>query len=249
MPIQRYNDQNIDLLAAVFQRRYEPNFALGNAVSLLAMLPAIRGVWSFASVDSAVVNDNSGQGRGLTISGMTTGLQGLAQYGDFDGANDYLHRPTETDLQITGALSMGAWVYFDALAEHGILGKWLAAGNLRGYRLYRTAGGLIEFAVSADGTATTVKQSAAVANSTWVFVGGRYTPSTSVSVVVNRTWLDNVAAIPAAIYGTAVDLEAGRTDGGSYLNGRIALAFLAAESLSDAEFGVIYEQTRALFGV
>jgi len=248
MPIQYYNDQNIDLLAAVFQRRYEPNFALANALSVLAALPGMRMVWGMGGRDSNAVVDNAGMGRVGAINGVTFGVSGIAAYADFDGVNDYLRRPDEDGLRITGALTIGAWVYFDAAGEAGILSKWLAAGNLRCYRLIRTAGGLIEFAISADGTATTVVDSAAVSDSTWYFVAGSYDPSTSLKVYVNRTAVSNVTSIPAAIYASTADFEGGRTDAGSYMNGRQAFSFVAASTLTAAQLGVIYEQTRALFG-
>ncbi len=249
MPLQVYNDQNIDLLAGVFQRRREPNFAQSNALGILAMLPGVRLAWGMGGRDTDAVADDSHLGRVGALYGPTFGTQGLAAYADFDGSNDYIRRPDEDGLRLTGALSLGAWVYFDAAGEAGILDKWRTASDNRGYRLYRTAAGLIEFAISTDGAAETVVQSAAVTDAAWYFVGASFEASTALRIYIGRTAVANVAAIPASVFASTADFEAGRTNGGSYLNGRIALAFVTATTLPAAQFGVIYEQTRALFGV
>lgn len=251
MPLQRYNDQNIDLLASVFQRRREPNFAAGMS-SVGTMTPNILGFWPFSSADQISVADISGQGRIMAILGgfsLTQVSARLAQYGTFDGVNGYLKRPSEPETAMTDALSVGAWVNFGASgADQGIIGKWYTTGNQRGWRIYRSAANAIVFEVSADGTATTSVTSAVVAGSAWTFVSGVYLPSTSIKVGIGRTKVSNTTAIPASIFASVEALEFGRTNRSNYMTGDMALAFLANSS-SDSMVDVIYEQTRDLFGV
>ena len=250
MPVQKYNDQNSDLNATVFQRRWEANFHMAQAISLMQSLPALRGLWPFSATEAETIYDLSGEGRMLYLSGQTLANFGLVQYGDFDGVSDYATRPDETGLSVTGALSLGGWFYFDANgAEQGLISKWYSTGNQLGYALVRSAANAIVAEITTDGATGVFATSAAVASGGWHFCGFRFEPSVSLSVCVDRTWVDNVTAIPASIFASTENLDVGRVNRGSYFNGRACLLWLAADDLPKAEFAVIYEATRALFGV
>ncbi len=251
MPLQKYNDQNIDLLASVFQRRNEPNFAAGMS-SIGMMLPRVVGFWPFSSYDSISLVDVCGQGRNLAYFGGFSVAQSssfLQQYGSFDGVNGYLKRPSEPDLEFTGAFTAGIWAYFGANGvDQGIIGKWYVTGNKRGWRIYRSAANAIVFEISSNGTLTTSVTSAVVPINTWTFISGVYTPSTSLKVGIGRTKVTNTTTIPASIYASNEALELGRTDRSNYMTGSMAMAIIAGAA-SSSMIDIYYEQTRAMFGV
>lgn len=249
------NAKMVDLLAAVFQRRYEPNFALGNIASTLAAHKGAIGAWLPGAADMGVtpaeIPDVTGSGRTLAGMGvLSTSQAGLSSYISMDGATNYLTRPTETGIELTGALSVGGWFYFNSSgADQGMISKWYGITPQRAYRLYRAAAGILYFDVSPDGTAVTSVTSSAVADNTWVFCGGYYVPSTTLAVVINRTWFRNAVAIPAAVFNSSEPLDIGRTTRAFYMPGRVAAAFVCRGALSETDFNNFYEQTRALFNV
>jgi len=69
------NSEQVNLLRADFQARYEPNFALANAVSTILALPGLRAFWPLSSVDYATATqgrDIAGGGYHLTNNNTAT---------------------------------------------------------------------------------------------------------------------------------------------------------------------------------
>ncbi len=256
----RYKDNLTD-----FQRRYEPNFAAGQAISTMLALPGLRGLWPmsvFASGGDAL--DLSGCDKTLTYNGNPTyHYAALHPHIYFDGTGDYLSRPDEAHFDISGTesyvaaymqgLTLGGWFYFNANgASNGAIGKWLTGGNQQAYLLYRTNTNVINFLVSYDGSNNSGANSGAYTTiaQTWHFCVGRFTTSNREAAV----WLDEHKAVATlgvlytSIFNSSAALEIGRGDGSLYLTGAASLVFLCAAALSDAQIYNVYHQTRALFG-
>jgi hypothetical protein len=247
------NDALINNLSGDFQKRYEPNFAFCNAVSMYQLLPSLRGFWPVSSVnESGSVFDISGQGRTLTNSSVTFAYGALAPYAAFNGAA-YLCRADEAGTSITGGLTLGCWVYFTnaASAAEDCITKSNPTGNQLSYVLRRNATGNAEFYVSGDGAAQIFIDSAVtMAAATWYFIAATYIPSTVISVWINDSQAANAVSVPAAIYNSTAQFLIGARDGpANYVTGRIALPFLCATYFSSTIVNTIFEQTRALFGV
>jgi hypothetical protein len=266
MPIGLRNDELLDMLQGEFQRRFEPNFAWGNAVSLMSLLPGLRGFWPMSSVhENGNALDLGGRGLTLTYTGNPTyNVQGLAPYIDLDGVGDYLVRLDEAALDITGTetfvaaskrgLTLGGWFWLDSLvARRPLVAKYtFTASNNRAYQLsWNLATTTFGLSISVDGiVATVVNSSITPVVSRWYFVVGRFTPSTEIAVFANGVKTTNVVAIPASIFNSTANFFIGTDDDlTALLDGRASLVFLCAESLSDAVIKMVYEQTRALFGV
>jgi hypothetical protein len=241
--IQDRNPGMVDILAADFQARDEPNFAWKSVCSMFLALPGLRGFWPMSSFDDGGdAYDLSGQGRTLTYNGDPDyGYWDLRPYIDLDGTGDYLDRADEAGLDITGAetfvtgarqgLTMGGWFQFDELTvanNKGLMSKWVSGTNDRSYLLYHEAAGdTILFGVSGNGIAGVFSPASIIpaAATTWYFCVGRYdTTSADVDCFINNTWYSNAGAGPASIFSGI------------------------AESLSDAIVGQVWEWSRALFG-
>lgn len=259
MPVQKANLEMVNMLSAFFQRRSEPNFAVANAISTYLTLPQLRGFWPYSSVNEAGnAYDLSGQGRILTNTGPAPfGVAGLAPYASLDGATQYFSRADEAGLDVTGALTIGGWVYASALVAasfYTIAAKSAGAG-VRGYTIYigNGANSVLNGQVSVDGTATTmVTTSYDVTAANWRFIAMRYTPSTELALfdtpgnVLTKT--TNVVAIPAASVNNNQALTFGaRSDAATKFNGRLALCWLCAGAVSDLAITNLYQQTKALF--
>ena len=266
---QKLNAELVRLLSAIFQRRYEPNFALGNAISLYLSLPGLRGLWPFSGINSVPGAINfAADGYNLSSNGTPevwntglapiTVLDGLTT-GDCWYYNDHAHFDilgTETiyNTNIRG-LTCGAWVYPLDLSsvDRYIISKWehTVAGN-QSYRLYYSfANNYFEFNVRDSlSVLDTVGFGSSSSVNNWYFVAGRFDPGVDMTIWVNgestsaATALTNVDNSTARfVVGAAHSLANREWDG------YISFPFLTATALPDQWIFTLYQQTRALFGV
>lgn len=253
--------------------------ALRNAVSLLQILPAQVGVWSCSQVGESSggasgsfdrLTDEGDHTFHLTKNGTPTiELDGLIPYASFNGTTDYFNHADATLLDIIGTesiigsslngLTMGGWFWFNASGNNEFLmGKSSAfIGSATGaYKLVKGGAGSLRFAVS-DGATEDVTPSAGAGipgTGQWVFVAGRFDPSTEV-----RLWRGDAdglvsvvetSSINASIQNTTNDFTIGAVSGGgSYFDGRASLCFLCAAAVSGTHIINLFHHTRALFGV
>ena len=269
------NQLNLDTIRRVAQ--HEKRFdgqpitdlvsPVGESLARYLSIPCLRGYWPLgAHVSGGNAADYSGQARYLTYAGNPTyNVDGLAPYIDMDGTGDYLSRADEAGLDITGTesyiasairgLTFGGWFYLDALVSgRGLASKYnTSAVNERSYLLqYESGGNTWRCVVSVDGSATTfVDSTVTPATASWVFIVGRFDPSTELAIFVNRTKTVNTTSIPASIYSGAANFVIGAWDNGASgnLDGRASSVFLAASHLSDSWVSALFEQQRSIYGV
>jgi hypothetical protein len=185
----------------------------------------------------------------------------LAPYMDFVAASSqYLEYVNEVQFQIIGdeayianpGLTFGGWFWCDAPSMGAIVGfisKYNAAGNLRCYVLYKSATDFPTLKVSTNGVVdVTVTHTTAMVVSTWYHIVGRFTPSAELAIYLNNVKVTNAVGIPATLFNGAVSLLIGDILA-TYLDGRASQCFICAAALSDAQIGMLYQQTRAMFGV
>jgi hypothetical protein len=104
--------------------------------ALLVPHPGLVGWWRFDEGSGTVAIDSSGNGNNGTIYGTANWVSG--RYGDalsFDGATNYVAVPDSPSLEITGAITLEAWV------ETNNVGKQAVITKSGGYLLYVGAGG------------------------------------------------------------------------------------------------------------
>jgi hypothetical protein len=271
------NSEQVNLLRADFQPRYEPNFAWKSAVSSLLALPGLRACWPMSSVDYAAATqcrDVSGGGYHLTNNAgiVTFGYNNLAPVAVFGGAaNQYLSRADGgagnwadilgTETYITAGqqgLSFGGWFLATNAAtasNQGLISKYdTGAAVQRSYVLYISGVGVPTGVISNNGVATvTISSTITLSNLTWYFLWCIFVPSTSLTIYVNGTASTNVAGIPANVFDStsAVAIGGYYTAGaiGNYFGGMASMCGLCAAALSDAQIGALYQQQRAMFGV
>lgn len=231
-------------------------------------LPGLRGLWYPGSLDqTGAIYDQSGQGRTLTYNGNPTLnlYNNLIPYFDYDGTGDYHSRADEAGLDITGTettiaaarrgLTFGGWFWFDTLTlGQSIMGKYNGTGDQRSYLLFFASGtSTPAFAASSNGTAGTFQQAnspVTVVTGQWNFLVCRFTPSTEMACFANGEKGVNTTAINASIHaGTAIFTLGTSAALGSPIDGRCALAFLAASIFPDELINYLWQRSRPLLGV
>jgi hypothetical protein len=203
--------------------------------------PGLVAAYSFDEGTGNSVADLSGNNLSGTVVGatwITTGMYGNAL--SFNGASSYVDLGNPAALQLTGSMTIEAWV--KATSNPANDGQILAKSNLGGWQLKTSPDtGPYTFGVSVSGTSTTKAQrysTATRALNTWYHVAGVYdSASQTLSTYVNGA-LDNGTlrgVIPASQFNQNVNVNIGRRSGGYYFNGVIDEVRIYNRALSQAE--------------
>lgn len=225
---------------------------LGETVAMIQSFSGLRAAYLISSRDeNGDIFDISGQGRVMTNNGgVTFGVNGQQPYAIFDGATQWFERPDEAGLDITGALTIGAWIYNnDPLSGTGsrIIRKGPNAVADPNPNLSYSLN-FQQFVVN-DGAARTIITSPNVVYNKWCFQAGVYYPGTKIQFWRNNEIVESASA-PAALCNspTPVTIGASSTPG-EFFPGYITLAFICADSLSEDVLRAFYGVSRNLFGV
>lgn len=258
------NDNHQDIQETFFVSRNDLASRYAGAISTFLALPGLRGFWpmSYSSIGDAWDQSNNGAGRYLTYTGNATyNYTGLISYIDMDN-NDYLTRPDEVGLDITGTetyvanpgLTMGGWFQSNEQAAFGgYIGKWTTTGNQRSYLIFQTNDSppIIRAVMSNAGAATEATAlGSAITLNTWFFAAARFTPSTELKLWINKSTTSDTTAVPASIFNSSAPFQVGAYNAGATnVANQAALCFLCASAVSDAHISALYENSRILFGI
>ena len=265
---QTNRDQVVTWLAAIFQRRYEPNFAWKSCVAAHLALPGLRGFWPMSGFNTtAGATDMSGFGFTMTAGGNPEyAWDDLIPYVYLDG-NDHLHvldtgaggpfdvTGTETYVRaIQQGLTFGGWFYRVGIAgTNALMAKWLTVGDHRSYRLLGLAGGTIQAGFSSDGTAggaTYQASTNAIAAGEWFHAVARFDPGAENAVFLNGVE-SSAATANAQVADKDAQLDIGAQNDGTtdYLYGFASMCWVCCERHSDSIIKALFEQTRAMYRV
>lgn len=254
------------------RRLYSPVHAWGDVMSMCAMIPGLKGMWTGAIniTPTLGLSDMSGDGQ-LSLGAVNSAEVGfdpvhpLTPYLSLPNGNHCFSRGGSLDTRLSGTetvmmaayrgVTMAAWVRFDEAAGtvNPYISHWKESTNDRGYVIRRNASGYIEFAISSDGTNAgvfSVAGTTAPAVDTWTFTAGRFTPSTELAVWTNGAKAVNTTSIPAAIYQAVCDFRLGvQADPAIGLVGRMGTpVWLAAAAVPDIVIETFYQMSAPLYG-
>ncbi|MGB7053997.1 MAG: LamG-like jellyroll fold domain-containing protein, partial [bacterium] len=141
MTLWIYGDQNPNPTNLVYQESSlsSPStvtYVWGSLPQELEVDTNTAGLWHFNENSGTTASDETANNNDGTISGATwtTGRFGFAL--SFDGVDDYVQMSDAASLDITGDLTLEAWIKPDALtADHAIITKRDAGGTCN-YQMY-----------------------------------------------------------------------------------------------------------------
>jgi Concanavalin A-like lectin/glucanases superfamily/Dockerin type I domain len=236
------------------------------SATILASGP--RGYWRMGQTGGVAAAEATGNAslQGIYVGlGTGAGAGNLAQPGPrpasgfpglsadnravhLNGSTSYVSVPDTADLDITGALTMEAWIKLDSIptGNGGILGKYLGSGNQRSYLLYvngQGAGdGALGMVISPNGTFTNAADlvdNVPLPTGEWLYVVGTYQPNQAMRLYVNGVLVgQRTSGIPSQIYSSTADFWAGLqfdSSIGNHLPGLIDEVAIYARALSAAE--------------
>ena len=211
---------------------------------------SLAAAYSFDESSGSTVADASGQGNTGTISGATWTAQG--RFGNalsFDGVNDYVTLGNPVALQLTGSMTVSAWINSSAFpADDAAIVSKRASGQLGmqldttvdqgaravGFKLTNASGGSM-FRYGA----TTLQLN------TWYHVAGVYNASTQTLDIYLNGQLDNgalVGTITSSQQDSTQNVHIGQRPGipGSFnFVGRIDEVRIHSRALSASEISTI----------
>ena len=213
--------------------------------------------WTFDEGEGTVAHDSAGSYDG-TVNGAswTAGKVGGALA--FNGTSNYVYVPDNDALDITGDITIAAWVYFNRGgngqdgSQQSIVAKTLGNGSYNTPYDFRTSANAEPMLYISRSDATGHE---AVSNTQTIPLLSWHHLAVTVSNNVADFYIDGVLSItegmltkPAA--GNSRPLYIGRRDNGLYLNGLIDDVRLYNNALSQSEIQALIPEpaTLLLFG-
>lgn len=214
---------------------------------LFIRLPGLQGYWptSIRTNGGNVVDHSDGSYDLMEVGSCQTGYDGNA-FAHLGNGINYLSGTLVGGIEGTEAwiesairgLTIGCWVNVDETPSiySGVMSKDGLATN-RGYGLWWQQSNAPAFFVSGDGTTTDFVTAPPSSIAQWVFLVGRFIPSTEVAVFVNGVKTSNSTSIPASINVSTGSFEVGRYLGvnSRILHCRVRDVFICAAALTDAQ--------------
>ena len=172
-----------------------------------------------------------------------------------NGSTSYVYIPDHADLDITGELTIEAWINLDRApsgANAGILAKYLGDGNNRSYNLYvegQNGTKALALVVSPDGTftnAANLVDDQPLAVGQWLHVAGTFKPNQFLRLYIDGNLVrEMTTGIPSQIFNSTADLWIGTqyntATGGNHFPGRIDEAAVYNRALSLEEIKSHYQ--------
>jgi hypothetical protein len=209
---------------------------------LATPLPAALAHWKLDELAGATsVVDSAGTNNGTVTGGLfMAGKVGNCFAGN--GTSAYIDIGNPAALQLTGAMSVSAWVYINGFANNGRIVSKGGGPGMRGWSVNVESTGILRFMVALDtSTNISVDSTAAVTTGQWIHVTGVYQPSVALRLYLNGVPNNTTTtAVPAAQFDQALNINIARRTDGNYFDGRVDEVRIYGLALSDAEVTGLY---------
>jgi len=160
--------------------------------------------------------------RGYISDGSFTSYATNTKALDFDGSNDYVSVAHSSDLSISGAMSITAWVNPDSLSGFPMfVSKRASSGHA--YQFYST-GNKLNY-----NNGTIAQSSGTISTGAWTHIGVTFDGAGGVTFYINGSSAGTASAATTNPTNTQA-LDLGRAYNGNYFNGKMdEVAFFNSE--------------------
>jgi len=196
------------------------------------------------------VNDVSGNGlHGRAFGSANTadtapalsGDPGTCRYGEFNGSDQYLAVADNSQLDLTGSFTIGAWIHPTALGSElkSILSK---DGN---YELHLDSSGRLYWWWQVAGNVRTLTSTASIATNVWTHVAIRFVPGSQTLFINGRAAA--TASYPETPLSNGLPLQIGQDQGasGRFFQGRLDEVHIFNSALSSGQVLSLMSQRRS----
>lgn len=199
------------------------------------------GYWQLNEGAGTTVTDHSAYKKTSPITGAVWKPEGYEGGSLYFGGNAYILVGNDPQYQMTGAMSLSAWVYVSELSSGRIVSKQGALGN-RGWSLNIESTGKVSFQIAKDARTLYLVDSAGdLPLNRWVNLTGVYIPGVSTAVYIDGK-LDAIRTdnTPAAQYNSGLSVAIGaRPNKETYFKGMVDEICIYNRALTAEEIGVL----------
>jgi len=189
------------------------------------------------------VADSSGNGLNGTLLGPAWVPGAFGSWAlEFDGVNDRVDLGNPTELRLTGAMSVAAWVWVDTISGNGRIVTKGGASGARGWELNVENTDAWAFQIAQNSTTLRSIQAKPVFLNQWIHVAGVYDPSVPATRLYTNGVLASVrtADIPTSQYNSSQNVAIGaRANGQTWFDGKIDEVRIYGRALGDAEIAAL----------
>src|SRR3989344_4707522 len=209
------------------------------------------GYWNLDEGPGTTAADSSGSGNTGTLTNGPTWTTGKVGSGalSFDGVNDGVNLGTPNSLNITGAVTVSAWINYRTASLHEAIAVHADGGADFGgqqYMLTMRSSTAVGFAVN-NGTALLISSNGTVSPNTWYHVVGTYNGVDTTKLYINGVQTDSdISAgfgalnnIPTQKIGIGAAIQNNR----GYLDGLLDEVRVYNRALSASEVTELYNYT------
>ena len=187
-------------------------------------------------------NDEIGGNHGTLGGGVDCSAEG--KYGracSFDGINDYVNAGGNTNLRITGDLSLEAWVKTSD-DEGDIILKWTALGDQRSYAMFLSGGRIYGYASDNGANIASIFSSSAINDGNWHHAVFVHENGIGLKMYLDGAEATTPISHTTGIYdsGTSSFLEIGGGGIAGMYNGVIDEARIYNKALTPEEINALY---------
>ena len=204
----------------------------------------LLGYWTFDTGGGDKTYDYAGNQNTGTLTNMDTGGSPTSgwqnttncKFGSclmFDGSNDYVNVPDDTNLEPSGDFTISLWLKTTQTGSRVILEK----DDTNGYSIQRESNNALKINVGGSGE---IETSGSYNDGNWHHVIFVYRSENDGSVYVDGRDNTGVSTPGTPLYGPDA-LTIGSRDGGSGFNGAIDEVMIFDRALTVAEVATLYE--------
>ena len=196
-------------------------------------------------------------GNNGTLTNMTSANNYISDNGGvftFDGTDEYINVGNNSDLQITGEITVSAWIKAGVQSNMGIAGKYASTGGQRGYLIttnnHSTNQKITWYyqrTASSFNGLDSVTSISDVLDSNWHFVLCTFIPSTSANIYIDGEFdIADTDGIQSAIANNTSSFDIGTHNQGTQFSftGSIASVTVYNRALSADEIRQNYLATK-----
>ena len=174
-----------------------------------------------------------------TVTGALVGSNGRI----FDGTDDKITIPDTASLNPVNALTLEAWIYHNASALEGFLGKRIE-GSDDAYQFFVNADDTVQFSFFVGNIQKKVDSAATISNTTWTHIVGTY-DKVKIRVYIDGVIDVNTTNLTGSIDITTDSVSIGWAYSNTYAwNGLIGEARIYNRALSAGEITDLFNQTK-----
>lgn len=200
------------------------------------------GYWKFDEGVGSTTKDESQHGHHGTISGAKWVEGKVGKALEFDGSSARVDIGNPPALQLTGAMTLCAWILVDDYQENGrIVCKQNGPGE-RGWAINIERQKFARIQVPIDNNTTVGPQTPTLSVGQWYHIAGVYAPGKEIHMYLDGKLVGTLdQGVPAQQYNCPLPVRIGaRPKNGCYFDGKIDEVRVYARALSAEEVKAIY---------